>query len=110
MDLIFPHEHTLLHAPLAHLLVADAVDGAVFPGGEGGGVGVVVVGGGVVGEEDEALAGAAVAHVEEGPVAVPAPGESDDVAGDAGVQWRGGGVEVGAGFFRADDAEDLAAS
>lgn len=59
-------------APEADLGFFEAVDGAVFPFGEGGGVGggVDVVGGGVVGEIDEAFAVSEIdldlQHVEEG--------------------------------------------
>jgi hypothetical protein len=79
-------------APHAHLRIAHAVDGAVFPlgrrGGEGKGVGVV--GRGVVGEEDEAFAVAAVhlelEHVEEGAEALPAPADEDGVALERGAR------------------------
>ena len=86
--------HRDLHGitPNAHLRVAHAVDGAVFPfgrrGGEGKGVGVV--GRGVEGEEDPAFAVPAVhldfEHVEEGAEALPAPADEDGVVLERGAR------------------------
>ena len=72
---------------MADLAVADAVDGAVGPfGGHGGeGLGIGVAGRGVVGQQHEGIAVAAVhlefAEVEEDFVAAPAPLDEDVVAG-----------------------------
>lgn len=101
-------------APLADGAVVDSVDGFVGPLGRGGGegMGVDVVGGGVVGEEDEAFAVGAVdldlALVEEGGVFAPAPADADFVAADGGGDDRldGGEIRGGGGF--GDDAEGFA--
>lgn len=104
--------HRLAHdiAPLADLLVANAVDGLVFPegglAGSGQGEGVPVVGDGVYGEEEDEGAVVAV-HPEFQGVGLAFDPEHGGVAGaqfggEDGLE--GVGVE---GLFRADDVEGL---
>lgn len=101
-------------APLADGAVVDAVDGFVGPLGRGGGegMGVDVVGGGVVGEQDEAFAVGVVdldlALVEEGGVFAPAPADEDFVAADGGGDDRLDGGEIRGGDVFGDDAEGVA--
>ena len=99
-------------APLADLVVADAVDGAVFPEGEGGGVwgGIGVAGRGIEGQGTPA--GAAIdlhfQHVEEFAVALPVPLDVDDSAADADLEHGGEDGEIGRSCLGADDPEVLA--
>lgn len=108
------HRHTRLGAPEADAEIADAVDGAVFPPRQGGGMGrrVVVAGGGVDRQQLPPGRVAAVdldlALIEEGAVALPAPADLDGGGGDRGGDLRLQGGEVGRGLARADDAEVLA--
>ena len=96
-------------APLADLIVADAVDAAVFPEGEGGGVwgGIDVAGRGI--EDQGAPAVAAIdlhfQHVEEFAVALPVPVDIDDSAADADLEHGGEDVEIGRSSLAADDPE-----
>lgn len=103
------HRHRLTPNPDGG--VVHAVDGAVFPVGEGGGlcVGIGVAGRGVVGEVDEAFAVVAVhfdaQDVDPFAVAVEFPRNEHsgggDVCGEVGAQ----GEEVWCGFLGSDEAE-----
>ena len=107
------HRDTRRIAPHPHLRIAHAVDGFVSPLRERGGRrgGVFVVGRGVVGQEDEAFAVAAVhlefQHVEGGAVAAPAPADFHAAAAEEGGEEGLDARQVRPGLHRADDAEGL---
>jgi hypothetical protein len=96
-------------APVAHLFVAQAVDGFVFPQGGGGGAasGVCVVGVGGDGVEVEALVVAAVGPDFDGVCGALGPLDGGVAGGDGDVDdgFPGGRVDDQGG---ADDAEILA--
>jgi hypothetical protein len=114
MKLSNPHRNRHHIAPKTDLTVADAVDGAATPFHRCGRKrhGVVVTGGGVIGQHDKALAAAAIdlnfALIQEKDVALPAPAHMHVVAADLrGDDWLEGG-QIRSGLLRAFDAEGFA--
>ena len=106
---VSPNNNRLLSAPEADLGLADAVDGAVFPLGQGGGegLGVGVAGGGVVAEVDPAVAAIDLdlQHVQVRAVAAPGPVDEDLAGDDPKAEDGLHLVEVGGNGFAAQGAE-----